>query len=172
MTQTSTAPVHPLPRPLPSQQQTLPDRARATARFTPTTVRIGDAERSQACDELAAHYAAGRLDREELEERMELAVGARTQYDLMGLVGDLPPLSAPRTPNVAPATAMPVGSTDPIRALWLGAVGFVTISAMLCTGLLLLVSAASREGFLIWLSAFGAFVSAAGATYLLMLRRR
>ena len=53
-------------------------------------VRIGDAERERAVTDLGDHYAAGRLDRDELDERLELAWRARTAVDLRPLFADLP----------------------------------------------------------------------------------
>lgn len=64
-------------------------------------VRIGDAERDEALDQLGEHFAAGRLTREELDERTEAAMGARFGHDLEVLFRDLP--KAPRAEVVRPA---------------------------------------------------------------------
>ncbi len=53
-------------------------------------VRIGDAERDEALDKLGDHFAAGRLTREELDERTEQAMGARFESDLEQIFRDLP----------------------------------------------------------------------------------
>ncbi|MBI5104037.1 MAG: DUF1707 domain-containing protein [Solirubrobacterales bacterium] len=53
-------------------------------------VRASDAERDRCCRMLRAHYAAGRLEHDELEERLEQATRARTRADLRRLVADLP----------------------------------------------------------------------------------
>jgi hypothetical protein len=53
--------------------------------------RVGELERAAACDALAEHFAAGRLDPAELEDRLARAVGARTQADLQVLFRDLRP---------------------------------------------------------------------------------
>jgi hypothetical protein len=53
-------------------------------------VRIGDAERDAAAAALGEHFAAGRLDRMELEERLAAACAARTQPELDRLFVDLP----------------------------------------------------------------------------------
>ena len=53
-------------------------------------VRIGDAERDEALDKLGDHFAAGRLTREELDERTERAIGARFDRDLEAIFRDLP----------------------------------------------------------------------------------
>lgn len=56
------------------------------------SMRIGDTERSQVSDVLSKHYAAGRLDDEEFNQRMGQAMGAKTRGDLTGLLSDLPPV--------------------------------------------------------------------------------
>jgi hypothetical protein len=54
------------------------------------TMRVGDAERDEAARALGDHFASGRLDREEYDERLELAFAARTGNDLTALFRDLP----------------------------------------------------------------------------------
>lgn len=51
---------------------------------------MSDAERDRAARSLRRHYAAGRLDAEELERRLAVAVSARTRADLAMLFRDLP----------------------------------------------------------------------------------
>jgi hypothetical protein len=53
-------------------------------------LRVADADREQAVDELREHTVAGRLTSEELEERIESAYRARTRADLERLRADLP----------------------------------------------------------------------------------
>ncbi|SDV02604.1 protein of unknown function [Microlunatus sagamiharensis] len=53
-------------------------------------VRIGDAERDEALNRLGDHFVAGRLTREEFDERSETAMGARFDSDLAPLFRDLP----------------------------------------------------------------------------------
>jgi TM2 domain-containing membrane protein YozV len=79
------------------------------------SLRIGNTEREAAVRELGEHYAAGRLDAAEYEERTSAAYAARTAEDLAPLFADLPreqPTVAlrPGTPTVAgPTTAVPTG---------------------------------------------------------------
>lgn len=61
----------------------------------PRTVRVGDADREAMADVLRQHYAAGRLDAQEFEERIERCLMAKTFSDLDGLLDDLPPLQPP-----------------------------------------------------------------------------
>jgi hypothetical protein len=53
-------------------------------------VRVGDRERSEASDRLAAHAAAGRLGVEELEQRLERVQAAVHVRDLAAVEADLP----------------------------------------------------------------------------------
>ncbi len=77
----------------------------------PAGPRVGDRERSQACDELSAQFAAGRLADDELEERLTAAVSARTRADLQRILADLPPLNEhepARPAPVPPAVPLPL----------------------------------------------------------------
>lgn len=56
----------------------------------PVPQRIGDAERDRAIDLLREHMAAGRLNTEEFDERLGVALSARTSADLDPLFTDLP----------------------------------------------------------------------------------
>ena len=58
-------------------------------------VRIGDAERDQAVSLLGDHFAAGRLNREELDERIDQAIQAKFSTDLRPLFADLPVAGPP-----------------------------------------------------------------------------
>ena len=53
-------------------------------------VRIGHAERQKAADDLAEHFAAGRLEQSEFEERTGAAWQAKTVAELTPLFFDLP----------------------------------------------------------------------------------
>ena len=56
-------------------------------------LRIGDAERNATVQQLNEHYAAGRLTNMEHDERVDFAMGAKTQADLQVLLADLPPVA-------------------------------------------------------------------------------
>jgi hypothetical protein len=64
-------------------------------------LRVGDAERQQAVSALGEHFAAGRLDQDEYDTRVQAAYASRTRVDLQGLFGDLPE-PAPFRPLPAP----------------------------------------------------------------------
>ena len=53
-------------------------------------MRASDAERERAVESLRVHAAAGRLDADELERRVEAAFAATTRADLDALHADLP----------------------------------------------------------------------------------
>lgn len=53
-------------------------------------LRASDAERERAARALATHFADGRLDRTEFDERVETAYAARTRPQLDALFVDLP----------------------------------------------------------------------------------
>ncbi|HTR90421.1 MAG TPA: DUF1707 domain-containing protein [Trebonia sp.] len=53
-------------------------------------MRISDAEREAAAAELREHFASGRLDQEELNERLDRVFAAKTRGDLNGPFADLP----------------------------------------------------------------------------------
>jgi hypothetical protein len=81
------------------------------------SVRIGNVERQAAVRELGEHYAAGRLDTAEYEERTSAAYAARTADDLGPLFADLPweppTVAIPQQAGAAfPTTAVPV-ACDP-----------------------------------------------------------
>ena len=75
-------------------------------------LRIGDAERDVALRELGDHFAAGRIDSAEFDERASAALAARTQPQLDVLFADLPrPRAARRHPR-ATADACPAARPD------------------------------------------------------------
>jgi hypothetical protein len=53
-------------------------------------LRIGDAERDATMAQLRDHFVAGRLTFDELTERIDLALAAKTQGQIESLMADLP----------------------------------------------------------------------------------
>lgn len=111
--------------------QSPPDRSdRLVPRrpLPPPTQRIGDAERSRTCELLQSHFAVGRLDADELDERLGAAMAAKTHGDLRGILTDLPSI-APHPPVPAPHPGPPSTGREVGYALGLmsvlGAVGIV-----------------------------------------------
>ena len=55
-------------------------------------LRVSDQQREQAADALRDHFAAGRLTEDELNERLDAALAAKTEPELNALLADLPKL--------------------------------------------------------------------------------
>ncbi len=62
-------------------------------------LRVSDTERQAVTDRLAEHFADGRLDQAEFDERVGRAMNAKTRADLGGLFDDLPETGAPARPE-------------------------------------------------------------------------
>src|SRR3954464_1836253 len=58
-------------------------------------LRASDAERERVADELRRHHLDGRLDTDELQERLDRCYAARTAGELAPLLQDLPRAPAP-----------------------------------------------------------------------------
>jgi Domain of unknown function (DUF1707) len=90
-------------------------------------LRVSDADRQAVADRLGEHFAEGRLDQAEFDERAGRAMSAKTRADLSGLFDDLPDA------NVRPqagAAAVPVrrsGRRHPVLVLVLLVI--VTVAA-------------------------------------------
>ena len=63
-------------------------------------LRVSDAEREAAADQLAEHFAAGLLGQAEFDDRVGRAMSARTRADLSGLFAGLPGTGAPAVPEL------------------------------------------------------------------------
>ena len=82
-------------------------------------IRASDADRDRVAAALQEHYAAGRLSREEFDQRVDAAMAARTLDDLDALLADLPhvdlrkyqlpdaSLRRPPSTGTLPATGLP-----------------------------------------------------------------
>ena len=64
-------------------------------------LRVSDAEREAVAGRLAEHFAAGRLDQAEFDDRAGRAMSARTRGDLRGLFAGLPETGAPAGPELS-----------------------------------------------------------------------
>ena len=97
-----------------------------------TAIRIGDAEREAAISSLTSHFAEGRLTQVEHDERMTLALHAKTGRDLDVLFADLP-----RRGDATPATRRPARGLSMQRllqplfaALFIGVLIFVILNLL------------------------------------------
>lgn len=111
-------------------------------------LRIGDRERDAAVTALGEHYVAGRLTKDEYDERSAVAWGARTNSDLAPLFVDLPALQLPERVT---GTSARGGSTRG-RSRWSG--------PPVLPILLLVVVVAGVSGMEIWpfLLLFGVYL--------------
>jgi hypothetical protein len=57
-------------------------------------LRASDEQRESAAQDIREHFAAGRLDEDELDQRVQAAYVAKTQQELDKLLADLPRLPA------------------------------------------------------------------------------
>lgn len=71
-------------------------------RVHPSQMRIDNTERARITDALCKHFADGRLDEAEFNDRAGRAAAAKTQADLAPLLADLPPLDVPYLQEVSP----------------------------------------------------------------------
>lgn len=79
-----------------------------------TELLASDGDRDRIAERLRAASAEGRLNAEELEERLERAFSARTEAELEPLVADLPP-AAP-SPRATPRPRRRGPDRDHLRA--------------------------------------------------------
>jgi hypothetical protein len=68
-------------------------------------LRASDQQRERASQELREHFATGRLNEEELTERVQRVYAARTEGELRTVLGDLPPLPLSRQEQKAELAA-------------------------------------------------------------------
>lgn len=82
----------------------------------PSQLRISDADRHKVAELLRDAAGEGRLDMEELDERLEAAYGAKVYADLVPLVADLPahqelPMLRPQTAPMRRRSGVPAHAT-------------------------------------------------------------
>jgi hypothetical protein len=80
----------------------------------PRELRIGDADRTAAAEELAEHYAQGRISPEEHSDRLDRIWAAKTRADLTPVFTDLPG-SAYRAPTAYASADRPAIGQDRTR---------------------------------------------------------
>jgi Domain of unknown function (DUF1707) len=74
-------------------------------RYSDQHIRVSDAERNSVAELLGQHYADGRLDQAEFDDRISRTMAAKTRGDLTGLFDDLP--------ETGPGGAGPAGPGGP-----------------------------------------------------------
>ena len=93
----------------------------------PTGLRASDADRERVADALRRHHLDGRLDTDELQERLDRCYAARTTGDLAPLLADLPIGGEPRSASrrFAPLAVPPVLAVALVVLLVLATAGAV-----------------------------------------------
>jgi hypothetical protein len=74
-------------------------------RYSDQHLRVSDADRNSVAELLGQHYADGRLDQAEFDDRISRTMAAKTRGDLAGLFDDLP--------EAGPSGAGPAGPGGP-----------------------------------------------------------
>lgn len=92
-------------------------------------LRISDADREREAAVLREHYAAGRLDSSEFEERLQAVYDARTESELESLRSDLPALP-PKPPTTVELVRRAVTSNVMARNAGFGVGAFVLCTAI------------------------------------------
>jgi hypothetical protein len=102
------------------------------------SLRLSDAEREAALARLGEHYAAGRLDKEEYDERSDAVWSARTRGDLRPVFVDLELPPSPRPPAGVVRRGRRTGLPRPLIAVLvvLAALTVVTHLPLILLGLL------------------------------------
>ena len=120
-------------------------------------MRVSDAEREAAASELREHFAAGRLDQEELDERLTRAFAAKTHGDLNAIFTDLPSSGHGWAGPAGPAgSQQSAWRADLGRTIGQVAVGTLLMWALLLLGILSLfgIGAGRPFGIVLLLAAF------------------
>jgi len=112
-------------------------------------LRASDEERDRAAAEIRAHFAAGRLSDEELNERLDAIYKARTQGDLRTLRSDLPALAG--TPD--PARAELAERRRKLRRDLIQQTGGAFVPFLICT-VIWAFSGADGSFWPIWVALF------------------
>jgi hypothetical protein len=80
----------------------------------PGPLRASDADRERVADALRRHHVEGRLDTDELEDRLRRCYAARSTGELAPLLADLPADEPEHAPRPAPGAPWP--SAAPLAA--------------------------------------------------------
>ena len=83
----------------------------------PEQLRISDADRHRVAEVLREAAGEGRLDLEELDERLEAAYAAKVYADLVPILADLPGSHLPAVADAQQSLARSDGSTAPARRI-------------------------------------------------------
>jgi hypothetical protein len=94
-------------------------------------LRVSDSDRERAAAALSAHYAAGRLNDAELDERLNAVYAALTESEVKAILADLPALP----PGQLEARAQFAARRQQLRRRMLQESGGGMAPFLLCTGI-------------------------------------
>jgi Domain of unknown function (DUF1707) len=109
-------------------------------------VRASDEQRDRAAAEVREHYAAGRLDDDELGDRLDAIYHARTEEELRALRKDLPVLPAAQRAELAERRAH-------LQRRLIQHTGEALVPFLICTGIWV-AAGASGAFWPIWVALF------------------
>jgi uncharacterized protein DUF1707 len=95
------------------------------------TLRASDADRDAVADRLRTAAGEGRLEPDELEERLHVALRARTYGDLRRLLADLPAKSSSRGAAVLPTARLLLAAAVRIAFVLVAVAAVVTFAAVM-----------------------------------------
>ncbi|TKK88014.1 DUF1707 and DUF4870 domain-containing protein [Herbidospora galbida] len=109
----------------------------------PARLRVSDADRDQVVEHVKAAYAEGRLDKDEMDLRLDHAMTAQTHADLMPVMADLydrpPTLTVYPKPHDEPARA--ADASDRVVG---AAAHLITLTGLFVVGPLIMLLTAGR----------------------------
>ena len=130
------------PRPaIASMRRRRPGNVGAGQMASHSSLRASDADREAAAERLRHAAVEGRLEPDELEERLHAALRARTYGELRRLLGDLP--AKPMPWERGRAVAMPAARTALVVAMRVAVVVVVV-------AVVLVVAAVVAAGWMLW----------------------
>jgi hypothetical protein len=109
-------------------------------------VRVSDEQRERAAAEVREHYAAGRLDDDELSDRLDAIYHARTEDELRDLRKDLPVLPAAQQAELAERRSH-------LKRRLIQHTGEALVPFLICTGIWV-AAGASGAFWPIWVALF------------------
>jgi hypothetical protein len=112
-----------------------------------SSIRASDADRDAVADRLRRAAVEGRLESDELEERLHAALRARTYGELDGLLGDLPAMPA-RSERRRPGAARVAGTALVVALCMLAVLAMVSVIVVVAA----MTMAWWLIGALVWLS--------------------
>lgn len=124
------------------------------------SIRASDADRERVAASLRDHYAAGRLNGDEFNERLDKTYAATTVGELADLQTDLPAPAPPPLPEQAQPAGPVMARSGRLSVEWRGAVGSWLCISLVCFVIWLLSGAAASLWFLWPTGIFGAILLA------------